>query len=341
MSMRGFGYVRFVLWIPFIWSKYTLRKNVSIGGTLYSASYSNSFQLFREGKIDYWITREKSFKEPRVIFIYSFKSLWLHLTCDKVYVDYGSKDVLWFLIGGASVLNLWHGMPIKRIENDIEVGPLSKKFSGERKHLLYRMMYYQDSFCRYNSVLINSHYHKQILQNTFNTENIVLGRAPRIKVWGSKRKTTTEERKVAFCLTFNDSGKEPPLLRAILDFQERYSCSTLELYIVLHPRDKVLFNSLNKEGVSNVKLGFDPSHFGPGDVLISEQSSLLFDADLAGVDTGLLDFAQHDLRDQYMNLSEFMDLRQVIRSSEDIRVYLDRIIRGYTNLGWTEKLGFV
>lgn len=339
--MRGLGFIRLLFWIPYFCSKYTLRKNLSIGGTYYSETYSNSFQMFREGKIDFWITREKGFIESGVIFIYSFKSLWLHLTCGKVYVDYGTKDVLWFLIGGAKVVNLWHGMPIKRIENDIEAGPLSIKFSSERKNLLYRMMYYQDSFCQHHSVLVNSLYHEKILDNTFNTDKLVLGRAPRIKLWGSRRKGTTEEKKVAFCLTFNDSGKEPPLLRNILNFQHRYSCSTLELHIVLHPKDKLLFNSLNKEGISNLKLGFDPSYFGPGDVLISEQSSLLFDADLAGVDTGLLDFTQQDLRDQYMNLCEFMDLRQVIRSSEDISLYLDRIIRGYTTLGWTKKLGFV
>ena len=340
--MRGLDYIRLIFWIPHILSKYTWRGNLSIGGTYYSDSYSNSFEMFKDGKIDYWITREKKIIEPGVLYIYSLKSMWLHLICDKVYVDYGIKDLLWFLIGGAEVNNLWHGMPIKKIENDMVSGPLSVKFSKERRHILKRLIYFQDSFCKYQSVLVNSLYHENILHAAFNTNTLLLGRAPRLKVWGSKRKLTAEARKVAFCLTFSDGGKEPSLLRSILDFQSQYSLSNLELHIVLHPRDAILFNTLTKEGICNVKLGFDPSYFGRGDILISEQSSLLFDADLVGVETGLLAFEQQNLRDQYMNLSEFMEVSQVIRNTEGISVYLDRLLNeGYTSLGWTKKFGFV
>lgn len=339
--MRGRGIIRLIFWVPYILSRYTWRKNLSIGGTYYSSLYSNSFEMFKDGNIDFWITRERELVEPRVLYIYSLKSIWVHLICDKVYVDYGIKDLLWFLIGGARVNNLWHGMPIKKIENDIETGALAIKFSKERKYFLKRLMYYQDSFCNYHSVLVNSVYHENILKSAFNSDKLLLGRSPRIRVWGSKRESTSETKKVAFCLTFNDEGKDPFLLRYLLDFQEQYSACAVEIIIVLHPRDRFLFNSLQDEGVRNLKLGFDPSNFGRGDVLISEQSSLLFDADLAEVETGLLVFEQQDLRDQYLDLSEFLDVKQVIRNAEEISVFLNSVIDGYTGLGWTKKLSFV
>jgi CDP-glycerol glycerophosphotransferase (TagB/SpsB family) len=111
--------MKFLLWILYFFSGFFPRKH-NIYGTYYKNQYSNSFQFFLNQNNGKFISRIPSFfKSNNSIYIYSIKSLYYHLTANTVYIDYSHQDLLWFLLRGAKVINLWHGMPIKKIEKHI------------------------------------------------------------------------------------------------------------------------------------------------------------------------------------------------------------------------------
>ena len=329
---------RLWFWVLYFLSGTLRRKEISIAGTYYSTKYSNAYQLFKEGKVNYWISRDKNIDLENHIYIFSLKSIYIHLISNQIIVDYSIKDVLWFLSKGAKVINAWHGMPIKKIELDIDEGPLAIKFSGAIRHFFTRALFYQDSFFQYDEVHVNSKFHFDLLSNTFKTRKLILQRSPRLKVWGVKIKNPIRPKKIAICLTFNDSGKAPFLLKELLSIDKIDDYKPL---IILHPKDYQLYSQLVNHGTKNLELGFDARFYQKGDLLISDQSSLLFDADIAGLETGLLNFGGEELRSQYLDLREYMDPDQVIYNIHDITKLIKLISKGKTKVGWTKKLGFV
>jgi CDP-glycerol glycerophosphotransferase (TagB/SpsB family) len=62
----------------------------------------------------------------------SLKGLWTALRAGVYVFDFRSSDISYALSGGATRVNLWHGIPLKRIERDIEdpQHPLNKARHG-------------------------------------------------------------------------------------------------------------------------------------------------------------------------------------------------------------------
>lgn len=61
----------------------------------------------------------------------SIRAKWKTARAENVCITHGSGDVPWWFAGGANILNLWHGVPIKKI--GIETDPMSLK-----KRYLYK-----------------------------------------------------------------------------------------------------------------------------------------------------------------------------------------------------------
>ena len=69
--------------------------------------------------------REKGLK---AFFILSPKGIWHALTSKCWFFNAYSSDIMFCLSGGATLVNLWHGLPMKRIEFEITSGPLAERF---------------------------------------------------------------------------------------------------------------------------------------------------------------------------------------------------------------------
>ena len=329
-------FLRLLLWLGYFLSSLAPRDpNLSISGSMYGDKYSNSYTLFKQGKIDYWISK-KTTKNKNEIYIYSLKSLFLHIRASSVYVDFGAKDVLWFLIARAKIINLWHGMPIKKIEKDIKHGPISVKYSKSLKHILKRILYFQDSFFTYESVWVNSEFHRKVLSQSFKAKKLELHRAPRLEMWSSFP-TTRQSRTIYFCFTFLDNGDSPPMFEELLNYSNR----NFNLFLVLHPSDTALYHKKVREKVHNIKLGLDPRNVSRGDVLVTAQSSLLFDADISKIETALLSHKTELLRPQYLMIEDYMDKIQIISTLKQLDLFLESIFEGNSYVGWTKKLKFI
>lgn len=71
---------------------------------------------------------------------WSLKGLWYCLR-GKVYIFSAySSDINFWTSAGAIRINLWHGIPLKRIEYDIKIGKLSRVYNSKWK-ILYRFIW--------------------------------------------------------------------------------------------------------------------------------------------------------------------------------------------------------
>ena len=67
-------------------------------------------------------------KGLRAYYILNPRGLWFALTSKYWFFNAYSSDIMFCLSGGAKLVNLWHGLPMKRIEFDITTGPLAERF---------------------------------------------------------------------------------------------------------------------------------------------------------------------------------------------------------------------
>lgn len=68
-----------------------------------------------------WITRSREVIKKlqkngyEVYYMYSLKSIYYHLKAKYHFIDQGEMDIFGFLSRGAIKINLWHGLPLKKI----------------------------------------------------------------------------------------------------------------------------------------------------------------------------------------------------------------------------------
>lgn len=61
-------------------------------------------------------------------WVFSPKGLWTALRSKTWFVNSYTSDILFCLSGGATVVNLWHGVGLKRCEFNIQTGTLAKRY---------------------------------------------------------------------------------------------------------------------------------------------------------------------------------------------------------------------
>lgn len=108
--------------------------------------------------------REVRSKGLNANFILSPKGIWLALTSKFWFFNAYSSDIMFCLSGGATLVNLWHGLPLKRIEFDIDSGLLADRFV--RKTLKERY-YHPEVFRRPDYVVSSSELFSEVFARSF------------------------------------------------------------------------------------------------------------------------------------------------------------------------------
>jgi CDP-glycerol glycerophosphotransferase (TagB/SpsB family) len=85
----------------------------------------------------YWITSDPALKQELtaqgflVVNRNSLKGIWTILTAKVVFYSCFISEVSFWLTSGATAVNLWHGLPLKKIEFDIKSGEFTRKYSSK------------------------------------------------------------------------------------------------------------------------------------------------------------------------------------------------------------------
>lgn len=264
---------------------------------------------------------------------HSLKGIWYAL-CGKVYLfDNYSKDINFWQSGGAMKVNLWHGIPLKKIQHDNVFDKFRHPKNIWEKFKNFPRNISDEKPNHY--VLTTSENLTKIFSSAFKTKNVLVSEYPRNQVLifdDIKNVYLDEEKKdrkkiISFLNKKND-GKNKKMIFYMPtfresetlffkhfdknDFQKFLAENNLLFCIKLHPKSKLNkeFDNIQSENIMVINKDADPYVFLKlADVLITDYSSIYFDYLL--LDRPIIFFAYdlkeylNDSREMYFDYDEF------------------------------------
>ena len=276
-----------------------------------------------------WISHNKEIvdflrsRKYEAYYYHSLKGIYYALV-GKVYIyDNYSKDINFWQSGGALKVNLWHGIPLKKIQAD-------NIFDRYRhpKNILERVRNYPRNLSdekKNHYVLTTSEFLRPIFSSAFRTNNVLISGYPRNDRLRSKKlknPLTKVERKdievirnytmknskakmVYYMPTFRDSETKFFDIVDLDKLQRFLRQNNILLCAKLHPKSKLKdrFNEIKEENILVIDADADPYVFlERADILITDYSSIYFDYLL--MDRPII-FFDYDLR-EYLSESREM-----------------------------------
>ena len=280
-----------------------------------------------------WISKEKEvIKQLRDnqlegYYLYSLKGIWFSLR-SKVYLyDNYSKDICFPLSGGALKINLWHGIPLKKIQKDNRFDHVRNPKSRWAKMRWWLRRISDEKPSDY--VLATSEFLRAFFESAFGTKHVIVSGYPRNDNLNSVRiqNVVTDQEKemmeyvnlqkkecriVFYLPTFRNSEAD---FFNVIDANRLLAFLGQEkiLFIVkLHPKSKVKekFKRLNGNHILVIDPVWDPYPvLSLTDVLVTDYSSVYFDFLLTGKQVIFFpyDLKEYlrDTREMYFDYEEF------------------------------------
>ena len=274
-----------------------------------------------------WLSMNKStVQEIRTKGLVAFhvlspRGIWYALTSKYWFFNAYSSDIMFCLSGGAKLVNLWHGLPMKRIEFDITSGPLADRYV---KRSLKERFYHPENFQRPDYLLAASPFFSETFARSFRIpveqcllmgypRNVILNcsEAERMrfiekyepvttKTLVSKLKGGSYDNVFIYLPTWRDSQRD----FFSHDFDLKALDETLRqcnALLLLKPHVNVEVEASTVEGLTNVEFVQSNVDIYPvlpyTDVLITDYSSVLYDYVLMeqkGMILYLYDFQEYE-----------------------------------------------
>lgn len=282
-----------------------------------------------------WISQNKEIVEfltengYEAYLYHSAKGIWYALR-GKVYLfDNYSKDINFWQSGGAVKVNLWHGIPLKKIQADNKFDTFRhpKNLWEKWKNLPRNLSDEKPN----HYVLTNSEFMKPIFASAFRTENVLINGYPRndsmlsedldnlYTEMESKVLALIQERiqkshlkMIYYMPTFRDSETkffevvDLGRLNAFLEKNHLLFC------VKLHPKSKLRkrFEEIGSDNIIVIDADTDPYVFiEASSLLITDYSSIYFDYILSGKPVVFFDYDLEeylrDAREMYFDYEEY------------------------------------
>lgn len=248
-----------------------------------------------------WITKNKEIarllisNKLEAYYLYSIKGIW-HCLRAKVYIyDNYSKDICYTLSGGAKKINLWHGIPLKKIQKDNLFDYVRNPRSFFEKIYGIPRRITDEKSSHY--VLTTSVNLEEIFSSAFRTEHILVAGYPRNdilisdyihniltedeQIVVSKLKIQKVTKKIVLYMpTFRDSEDKFFDVVNIREFNEFLKQNNIYLCIKLHPKSKLQrqFQLIECNNILIANYQVDPYPLLQlSDILLTDYSSIYFD----------------------------------------------------------------
>jgi CDP-glycerol glycerophosphotransferase (TagB/SpsB family) len=91
---------------------------------------------------DKYLLKYKKENNLNIEYFYTLKSLFILIFAKKFFLSHGTYDLSPIFMNGVSVIQLWHGIPLKKVVNDIQ-----RNESIFKKILLYFYPQLNYSYC--------------------------------------------------------------------------------------------------------------------------------------------------------------------------------------------------
>ena len=241
-----------------------------------------------------WITRDKKVlnylrqQNLPAYFLYSFKGIYYCLRAKVWIYDHKSHDISYWLSNGSIKINLWHGIPLKKIEWDSKIYKYYN-LSGIRKILTKMIAPW--IYEKQDYIISPADITDKIFISAFKIEekNLIRVGYPRVKAllypnnFHSKNKINFLDKKIImYAPTYRDKSNEEYLLN-ILDFDKLnnfLSTNNLVMLIKPHPSSKlnIILKNMSFMSIFNIDAFEDIyEHIPFVDLLITDYSSIYYD----------------------------------------------------------------
>lgn len=171
--------------------------------------------------------------------VFTPKGMWLALTSKFWFVNAYSSDIFFSFSGGAVIVNLWHGLTIKRIEFGITGGELADRYV--RKTLRERY-YYPQVYRRPDYVLSSSPFQSEIFAKDF---RVPVGRCLEFGYPRNHLLRCGREERLSFVRLY-----EPEETRFVLDRIGKYSKSYVYMPTWRDSQREVFVQGMNLEAMN-------------------------------------------------------------------------------------------
>ncbi len=327
-----------VLLLPVYWLSFLMPRNKKIwlfGSTFgrrfadnprYFYLYANQYEK-QNGIRPIWMSHNKDIVEMlqekgyEAYYNHSLKGIWYCLR-GKVYIfDNYSKDISFWFSGRTKKINLWHGIPLKKIQADNIFDTVRHPKNKWEKFKAFPRRLSDEKPSHY--VLTTSDFLVPIFSSAFRTKNVLVSGYPRndrlisdkiknVLTSGEERDRKAIEEQVNVCgkkmvyymPTFRDS--ETKFFEAVnlTKFRGFLNINNILFCAKLHPKSKLKkqFDEIAGENIFVINADSDPYVFlEMADVLVTDYSSIYFDFLLA--DKPIV-FFNYDLKDYLENSRE-------------------------------------
>ncbi len=280
-----------------------------------------------------WITKNRKIAEflhkrgYKAYYLYSITGIWYSLR-SKVYIyDNYTKDICYTLSGGSVKINLWHGIPLKKIQKD-NIFDEVRNPSTHRQKLRWILRRLTDEKPSHY-VLTTSYNLVSIFSSAFRTQKVLTCGYPRNDILKSRLMPVVlspeeedfyseikcfQGKTILYMPTFRDSENRILKIIDLVSFQRELEKNQLLFCFKLHPKSR-LAEKLKAEignGYHNIKVmepEYDPYPFLKEiDCLVTDYSSvyfdyLLLDRKIIFFDYDLEDYKAHS-REMYFDYKE-------------------------------------
>lgn len=235
----------------------------------------------------FWHTKEKEIynklkKEKKdVLFGYDFHSIYWHLRSKVHIIDQNPRDIIGILSVRCIRINLWHGFPLKKIGNYMEM--------EKRKSCWYKK-YASAGFWQNSYLLSTSEFAKEILSYAMGIkkEKCLVASYPRTeKLYYCKSIVKNRDQifNIFYLPTFRDTNSINPILAAdLVSIDKKFRELNIMFYIKPHFASMAQWKAAGKftnikilEAKEDVYNWLDKT-----DLLITDYSSVFFDFLLTG-----------------------------------------------------------
>ena len=231
-----------------------------------------------------WISGDKSLvrtlkKEGyRAYCRWSLRGVYLSLKAGYYFYNVYIDDCNFYTSKGAKLVNLWHGIPLKKIENDVKSGPLHVMFNSTYFWLYQILKPY--IFIKPDFILSTSPIMSESMASAFlvsKTQCLELGN-PRLDRLYESRKKREKIARIIYLPTWR-SAKFSLLQEAFGDINRLNSVlevNNLHLDIKLHPNDMTTLCTYSHITLIDSKVDIYDI-IAQYDLLITDYSSIYFD----------------------------------------------------------------
>lgn len=346
--INQFKYWSQLLIIPVYWLSYLIPrdKKTWVFGSTFGRRFADNPKYFylyvNQMKSDevraIWITKNKevyyelSSNGYEVYLLKSVKGFFYSLRAGVYFYDNYSKDICFSLSGGAKKINLWHGIPLKKIQMDNKFDKVRHPENLLRKLYWFPRRYTDEKPSHF--VLTTSAKLIPIFSSAFGTQNVIVSNYPRNDnliqykyncIYSNDETEVLEKMKknnwskiILYMPTFRNTEKKFFDIVNIKRLKNYLKDNNILLCIKLHPKSLLndLFQQLNSEYVIVVDASADPYIIlGKVDVLITDYSSIYFDFLLTDKPIIFFDYDREDYlkdsRELYQDYNGYTPGRKV------------------------------